>query len=97
MATESTMWIESIAPTAATGELKELYDRIDGARGGVAQIHQAQSLSPKVLATHFELPRPVSLAQHRHSHRRSSTGPHGSHGDLRPHLPTTSQCCVLLV
>lgn len=49
------MWIESIAPADATGELKDLYERIGGARGGVAQIHQAQSLNPKVLATHFEL------------------------------------------
>lgn len=49
------MWIESIAPADATGELKDLYDRIGGARGGVAHIHQAQSLNPKALATHFEL------------------------------------------
>ena len=49
------MWIESIRPTEATGELKTLYDRIGGARGGVAQIHQAQSLNPKALGTHFEL------------------------------------------
>src|ERR671918_2596365 len=51
---ESRMWIESIGPASATGELKELYDRIAGVRGGVAQIHQAQSLNPKVLAAHFE-------------------------------------------
>jgi len=63
------MWIESIAPGAASGELKDLYERIGGARGGVAQIHQAQSLNPKVLATHFELykalmfqPSPLSRA-----------------------------------
>ena len=49
------MWIETIAPAAASGELKELYERIAGARGAVARIHQAQSLNPKVLATHFEL------------------------------------------
>lgn len=63
------MWIASILPSDATGELKELYERIGGARGGVAQIHQAQSLNPKVLATHFELykaimfqPSPLSRA-----------------------------------
>jgi len=63
------MWIESVLPSAATGELKELYDRIGGARGGVAAIHQAQSLNPRVLATHFELykalmfqPSPLSRA-----------------------------------
>lgn len=49
------MWIESISPGDAIGELKELYERIGGARGGVAHIHEAQSLNPKVLATHFEL------------------------------------------
>lgn len=32
-----------------------MYERIGGARGGVAQIHQAQSLNPRVLAMHFEL------------------------------------------
>jgi AhpD family alkylhydroperoxidase len=49
------MWIGSIPPSDATGELMEIYERIGGARGGVAQIHQAQSLNPAVLATHFEL------------------------------------------
>jgi AhpD family alkylhydroperoxidase len=49
------MWIKSIPPADASGELKELYERIGGARGGVAQIHMAQSLNPNVLATHFEL------------------------------------------
>jgi AhpD family alkylhydroperoxidase len=49
------MWIESIRVADASGELKDLYERIAGARGGVAQIHRAQSLNPKVLATHFEL------------------------------------------
>ena len=63
------MWIESVAPAEASGELKDLYEQIGGARGGVAQIHQAQSLNPKVLATHFELykalmfqPSPLSRA-----------------------------------
>jgi AhpD family alkylhydroperoxidase len=49
------MWIESIPPADASGDLKELYERIGGARGGVADIHLAQSLNPKVLAAHFEL------------------------------------------
>lgn len=63
------MWIHGIPPAEATGELKDLYARIGGARGGVAQIHQAQSLNPRVLATHFELykavmfqPSPLSRA-----------------------------------
>lgn len=49
------MWIRSIPPADASGELKELYERIGGARGGVAEIHMAQSLNPNVLAAHFEL------------------------------------------
>jgi len=63
------MWIDVVAPSQATGELKQLYERIGGARGGVARIHQAQSLNPRVLATHFELykalmfqPSPLSRA-----------------------------------
>jgi len=48
------MWIASIPAPDASGELKDLYERIGGARGGVARIHQAQSLNPKVLAAHFE-------------------------------------------
>ena len=63
------MWIDTISAADASGELKDLYERIGGARGGVAQIHQAQSLNPKVLATHFELykalmfqPSPLSRA-----------------------------------
>jgi AhpD family alkylhydroperoxidase len=49
------VWIETIPPEDASGELEALYDRIGGARGGVASIHRAQSLNPKALATHFEL------------------------------------------
>ena len=49
------MWIQNVPPSEATGDLKALYERIGGARGGVAQIHQAQSLNPNVLAAHFEL------------------------------------------
>lgn len=63
-------WIETIAPEQAQGELAELYRRIAGARGGVADIHRAQSLNPRVLAAHFEhykaimfQPSPLSRAQ----------------------------------
>ncbi|MBA3887969.1 MAG: carboxymuconolactone decarboxylase family protein [Acidobacteria bacterium] len=63
------MWIDNIPPSEAAGELKDLYERIGGARGGIAQIHQAQSLNPRALGTHFELykavmfqPSPLSRA-----------------------------------
>jgi AhpD family alkylhydroperoxidase len=64
-----TMWIDAITPADASGGLKELYERIGGARGGIATIHQAQSLNPGILAAHFELykavmfqPSPLSRA-----------------------------------
>ncbi|MGE3885498.1 MAG: carboxymuconolactone decarboxylase family protein [Vicinamibacterales bacterium] len=63
-------WIETIAPARAQGDLAEMYRRIAGARGGVADIHQVQSLNPRVLAAHFEhykaimfQPSPLSRAQ----------------------------------
>ncbi len=63
-------WISTLAPGEASGELKTIYDRIAGARGGIADIHRVQSLNPKALAAHFELykaimfqPSPLSRAQ----------------------------------
>ena len=63
------MWIKGVGPAEAAGELKDLYERIGGARGGVAAIHQAQSLNPKVLGARFEMykavmfgPSPLSRA-----------------------------------
>lgn len=47
-------WIETIAPEHATGDLAEMYRKIAGARGGVADIHRVQSLNPRVLMAHFE-------------------------------------------
>jgi AhpD family alkylhydroperoxidase len=44
-----------IDPAEAEGELREIYRRIAGARGGVADIHKVQSLNPRALAAHFEL------------------------------------------
>jgi AhpD family alkylhydroperoxidase len=49
------MWIDRILPAKASGQLAELYQKIAGGRGGVADIHQAQSLNPRVMAAHFEL------------------------------------------
>ena len=48
-------WIETISPDGAEGELAELYRRIGGARGGVADIHQVQSLNPKAMQAHLEI------------------------------------------
>jgi len=48
-------WIETIPPERATGDLAEMYRRIADARGGVAAVHQAQSLNPRALSAHFDL------------------------------------------
>ena len=48
-------WIDVIRPEAAEGELADLYRAIAGARGGVADVHQVQSLNPRAMATHLEL------------------------------------------
>lgn len=46
----------TIAPERASGELAELYRRIAGARGGVADIHQVQSLTRVI----DRFPRPLN-------------------------------------
>lgn len=52
-------WIETIDAASATGDLRAAYDRIAGARGGVAEVHQIQSLNPRALIAHFELYRAI--------------------------------------
>ncbi len=48
-------WIETVPPAAAEGELAELYRAIGGARGGVADVHQVQSLNARAMAAHLAL------------------------------------------
>ncbi len=48
-------WIETVQPAAAEGELAELYRAIGGARGGVAEVHQVQSLNARAMAAHLAL------------------------------------------
>lgn len=48
-------WIEVIEPPSATGELAKIYQAIGSARGGVAAVHQVQSLNPKAMRAHLEL------------------------------------------
>jgi uncharacterized peroxidase-related enzyme len=52
-------WISTVSPEAAAGELRSIYDAIAAARGGVADIHRAQSLNPRLLLAHLELYRAV--------------------------------------
>jgi len=56
-------WIETIRPDDADGDLKTLYAAIGSARGGVADVHRAQSLHPRALRAHMELYKAVVLAR----------------------------------
>lgn len=47
-------FIETTPPERAQGDLAELYERIAGARGGVAEVMAVQSLNPAAMAAHFD-------------------------------------------
>jgi len=51
--------ITIVDPASATGELADLYTRIASARGGVADVHQVQSLNPRAMAAHLDLYRAI--------------------------------------
>ncbi len=48
-------WIQEIAPDAAQGPLKELYDELERKRGKVSNILQVHSLRPEALRAHLTL------------------------------------------
>ena len=48
-------WIEIIHPGEATGELHEVYRRIESERGKTANVLRIQSLDPRALKAHLEL------------------------------------------
>ncbi len=48
-------WIEEIAPGAAQGGLKELYDELERTRGKVSNILQVHSLRPAAMQAHLHL------------------------------------------
>ncbi len=56
-------WIEVTEPERADGELGELYDAIGKARGGVARVHQIQSLNPRAMKAHLDLYKAVVFAR----------------------------------
>lgn len=56
-------YIEKITPEDAQGELAELYRAIGGSRGGVAEVHQIQSLNPRAMKAHLELYKAVVFAR----------------------------------
>lgn len=48
-------WIAEIAPAQAEGELQQVYARLQGKRGKVANILQVHSLRPHALERHVDL------------------------------------------
>lgn len=48
-------WIEQTETQDATGELKEIYDRLTQQRGKVANIMKVHSLNPGAMQTHLDL------------------------------------------
>lgn len=48
-------WIKVIDEDQAEGELKQVYSRVSGARGKVANIFKAHSLRPEVMNRHLDL------------------------------------------
>ena len=52
-------WIKTVSPESAQGELNETYRAVASARGGVAEVHRAQSLNPRALRVHLDLYRAV--------------------------------------
>jgi uncharacterized peroxidase-related enzyme len=45
-------WIKSIRPESAQGRLKEIYEKVATADGGVHHLYQAQSLRPESILGH---------------------------------------------
>ena len=49
------VWIETIEPGEAKGELREVYMDIERRRGKVANLFKGHSLKPRVMRSHLEL------------------------------------------
>lgn len=56
-------WIEKVGPEDATGALADFYRSLGSARGGVAEVHQVQSLNPRAMKAHLELYKAVVFAR----------------------------------
>ena len=56
--------VKIVPPEAATGSLADVYRKIEGARGGVAMVHQVLSLYPKAIETHLELYKTVMFRRY---------------------------------
>lgn len=47
--------IKIIQPEEATGQLKEIYTRLEQQRGQIAEVHKIQSLRPESIVKHMDL------------------------------------------
>ncbi len=56
-------WIRTVPPDEASGPLKDVYAAIASARGGVAAVHQVQSLNPRAMRAHLDLYKAVVFAR----------------------------------
>lgn len=56
-------WITTVPLIDASGEFAEIYAAIASARGGVAAVHQAQSLNPRAMQAHLELYKAIVFAR----------------------------------
>ena len=56
-------WIKVIEEEQAEGALREAYDEVQSARGGVANILKIHSLNPPVLTTHLALYRALMFGR----------------------------------
>jgi uncharacterized peroxidase-related enzyme len=48
-------WIQTIHEDDASGELRDIYERISGARGKLSNIMRVQSLRPEAMMAHLDL------------------------------------------
>lgn len=48
-------WVKTVSEDAASGELREVYERVRARAGGVPNIAKLQSLRPKTTALGFDL------------------------------------------
>ncbi len=56
-------WIETVPEGGAEGKISEIYGRIAGRSGGVANILKIQSLHPDALSGHFAFYRTIMFGE----------------------------------
>ncbi len=56
-------YIQVIEPEEATGELRNIYDKLIKSRGKLAEIHKIQSLNPRSIINHMDLYMTIMFGQ----------------------------------